>query len=206
MNYSLHRFLTIWYGAKRDEGVPFFTDIDFDPIRDLVADSFMLLREGSTLSYLYAGTRHLGRYGQFLEGSPYLTPWRGKDYRELESGLKSITRAPLVGYTRHMGYPAGQESGLELETLYLPVQVLGESAYRICAVMTAKSSPHWLGRRPLIFNRTRGYNICVPGFAFHNGQALSGGKVTKAAPVHASGKGPRTGGAPDLYVIDGQNA
>lgn len=139
-----------WDRLKAGRPAPKREEIEPSDIREILGDTFILdISSGlRTISYRLAGTRLCAAYGKELKGQGYLVPWDETDCFEVARMLTKVYR----DHQPHLLGSIGKtDSGkfAEFETVFLPIQPVGDGNHRILGISTPSQTPFWLGAEPI---------------------------------------------------------
>lgn len=135
-----------WDRIRANRPAPKREEIEPSDIRELLGDTFILDVSGSlrTISYRLAGTRLCATFGKELKGQGFLVPWDETDCFEITRMLTKVYR----DFTPHLVSSVGKTSSgkfAEFETLFLPIQPIGNGSNRILGISSLHKSPYWIG-------------------------------------------------------------
>lgn len=150
-----------WDRLRDGRAAPKRTDIEPADIKTLLADTFILEKDGrGEAVFRLAGTRLCATYGRELKGFSFPSLWALKDQRLVARlahsafHAKSIVVITFSGASQH-----GRSNPFEL--LLLPLEDGGNSPRALGIVSPAKRV-YWLGNDPIVESRIDTIRIVDP--------------------------------------------
>ncbi|CAG1012585.1 PAS domain-containing protein [Albidovulum sp.] len=147
-----------WNRLRNGRPAPKRTEIEPSDIKSLLADTFILEKDGrGEAVFRLAGTRLCAIYGRELKGFAFTSLWKEKDQRlmaRLAWGAfesKSVVVASFEGFTR-------SRRSTSFELLILPLD-FGVDQARSMGILTAAERPFWLGVDPVVEARIESVRV-----------------------------------------------
>lgn len=141
--------LAYWNEVRAGRLAPRRLEIEPSRIAGILSETFMLERvDAHTYRYRLAGTRLCELFGSELRGTNFLAVLSHRDRLDIERLAATICDKGAAAVLTLEG-SADSRQRLELEVVLLPLQHSGTSITRIIGVMSAATTPHWLGSERL---------------------------------------------------------
>lgn len=138
-----------WNSLRRGRPAPERTEIEPAAIKSVLADTFILERDGDGLaSFRLAGTRVCAMYCQELRGLPVSLLWHKQDRPRLETHFRAVfDESAVVAVTFDGLSRTGRFNPFEL--ILLPL-ASGSGDPRCIGVISAVRKPFWLGADAIV--------------------------------------------------------
>lgn len=148
-----------WDRLRRERAAPERSEIEPGEIRNLLADSLILEIDvpAGAATVRLAGTRVCALFGRELKGSAFRGVWGRSDADPWR--LVETVAVDTVGIVAGLKGSTGQDEGLDLELLLLPLRHCGQTQSRILGALSPHVVPHWLGLRPIIQMETTSLRV-----------------------------------------------
>ena len=163
MKHTTSRMLFAYWDALRGErAAPDRGDVQPGGMRHVLADAFMLAREGeSGPVFRLSGTRLRALFGRDLKDEGFRGLW-SRDGRLEADGLVRLVTEDTIGLV--IGLLGRNENGSELplEMLLLPLRHRGRTDTRLLGALSPASIPSWAGLVPLRSLETRSLRTVLP--------------------------------------------
>lgn len=160
-----------WNRLRGNRPAPLRTDIEPADIKGLLADTFILERNGRGNSkFRLAGTRLCAIYGKELKGYSFSSFWAVHDQNGIERLVNHTLDDKAVCVVSFEGRT--EEDRLNrFEMVLLPLEGKPESR-RALGTVQPIMKPFWLGADPIVENHLENYELVDPN----------------QRPVHSSGR------------------
>lgn len=150
-----------WDGLRGDRPAPQRTEIDPADIKSLLADTFILERDGrGEAIFRLAGTRLCATYGRELRGYSFPVLWSPNDQHIISAHAASVFHDNAIATVSFEGMGANGRTAT-FEMVLLPLQG-GEGSSRALGVIVPTTRPYWLGATPVEENRIISLHIAEP--------------------------------------------
>jgi hypothetical protein len=184
-----------WDRLRDGRRAPRRTDIEPADIKGLLADTFILEKDGhGEAIFRLAGTRLCALFGRELKGFAFPSLWKLKDQRLIARLAHSAFHAKsVVVITFEGGSQSGRAHTFEL--LLLPLDG-GTESPRVLGIASTAEKPFWLGADPIVECRVDTIRIVDPNrepMFLKNRPALSVPALAPDATDVAGAAGGRRG-------------
>jgi len=138
-----------WDRLRDKRQAPKRTDIEPADIKSLLADTFILEKDGrGEAIFRLAGTRLCAVFGRELKGFALASLWAFKDQRLIARLAHSAFHARSVVVVAFEGRSQNGRTN-PFELLLLPLDS-GEESPRTLGIASAGEKPYWLGADPIV--------------------------------------------------------
>lgn len=151
-----------WNGLRGSRSAPDRKDIDPARIREALANTFILERDGSAdFSFRLAGSHLCSAYSRELKGRSFDALWHKRDSEAMGTLIRAVTKDHAVALVSFQGTTAiNTKTGFE--TILMPLRHNGSTQTRLLGAMTALEEPYWLGVQPIVEQRITGLRLIWP--------------------------------------------
>lgn len=150
-----------WNRLRNGRPAPRRTEIEPADIKSLLADTFILERDGrGEAAFRLAGTRLCATYGRELKGYSFPLIWARRDQRMLSRLAfgtfqdKTVVVLTFDGFTE-----SGRSQGFEM--IMLPLEG-GMGSARLLGAVSPFGKPYWLGSEPIREGRVDSIRVVDP--------------------------------------------
>jgi len=150
-----------WNRLRGTRAAPLRTEIEPSDIRTLLADTFILERDGrGEATFRLAGTRICSHYGQELKGRTFCPLWGHRDQQRMARLSDHVFDQNAVVVLEFDGM-TGQGRSVTFETIILPLAG-GQEGPRALGAMFPLQKPFWLGADPIVENQLHSFRLIDP--------------------------------------------
>lgn len=166
MKHATSRMLFAYWDALRGErAAPDRGDVEPGGMRHVLADTFMLARDGGDGPvFRLAGTRLRALFGRDLRDEGFGGLWPEEGRVEAEA-LVRLVAEDTIGLVVGLLARSENEAELPLEMVLLPLRHRGRTDARILGSLSPASVPSWAGLVPLRSLETRSLRTVQPSRA-----------------------------------------
>lgn len=150
-----------WNRLRGNRAAPLRTEIEPSDIRTLLADTFILERDGrGETMFRLAGTRICSHYGQELKGRTFCTLWAHQDQQRLARLTDHVYDQNAVVVLEFDGHTE-QGRSVTFEAIILPLAG-GVEGPRALGALFPMQKPFWLGADPVVENQLHSFRLIDP--------------------------------------------
>lgn len=139
---STRRLFDYWCEIRGDRAAPERGDITPGPIRQILADTFILA--SGDHRFRIAGTRVCAAFGRELRGESFFDLWSAASTAQVQELLASVATESL-GIVASASAVNHDGCKLEFEWLALPLSERLVTDARVLGVLAPTEVPYWLG-------------------------------------------------------------
>jgi hypothetical protein len=140
---STRRLFDYWCEIRGDRLAPERGDIAPGPIRQILADTF-ILASGDDHRFRIAGTRVCAAFGRELRGESFFDLWSTASSAEMQELMASVA-TDSVGVVGSASAVNHDGCKLQFEWLALPLSQQLATDARVVGVLAPTEVPYWLG-------------------------------------------------------------
>lgn len=142
-----------WNALRGHRPAPRRTEIEPAQIRSILADTFILEKDGRNEAiFRLAGTRLCATYGRELKGYAFPLLFTARDQRTIARHAWTVFHENASILCAFEGESAAGRT-LAFEMLLLPLEGAAGSSPRLLGAISPAERPYWFGADPIVENR-----------------------------------------------------
>ncbi|KFB10047.1 PAS domain-containing protein [Nitratireductor basaltis] len=150
-----------WNRLRGNRAAPLRTEIEPSDIRTLLADTFILEKDGrGEATFRLAGTRICSHYGQELKSRAFCPLWSAQDQARMARLVDHVFEQDAVVVLEFDGLTE-QGRSVTFEAIILPLSG-GQEGPRALGALFPLQKPFWLGADPVLENQLHSFRLIDP--------------------------------------------